>query len=119
MAYVHLLYGVVVYNLCEVISRLLYKVYTISMGIYSSMEERSVLSFSYLEISGDVGSIPARYPFATNNFISFSFPSPSLSDLMTLYVSLSSFLPPSSFHSYLLGSGSYFPVSLQRTVLWA
>ena len=45
MAYAHLLYGVIAYNLCEVINRLLYKVYSISMDIYSSMEERSILSF--------------------------------------------------------------------------
>ena len=45
MAYAHLLYGAIVYSLCEVINRLLYKVYSTSMDIYSSMEERSILSF--------------------------------------------------------------------------
>ena len=45
MAYAHLLYGAIVYSLCEVINILLYKVYSISMDIYSSMEERSILSF--------------------------------------------------------------------------
>ena len=45
MAYAHLLYGAIVYSLCEVINRLLYKVYTFLLGVYSSMEERSILSF--------------------------------------------------------------------------
>lgn len=45
MAYAHLLYGAIVYSLCEVINRLLYKVYSFLMDIYSSMEERSILNF--------------------------------------------------------------------------